>query len=280
MGLSRESDTRFQPLVIVLGGKNRRRNWVIFRSKSFPALPWGLDVPVAAVNPSSCPPCWFPVSHLVGDEGLEKLGVNKGLRRVNCPVPGDEGRPSHSRRPLCLSRSISSCPLTRRTNSTRQPGTSRRLSTFSSFKPVPTARPAVSTDPSAAPVAIRGWISLKGLLWGHLGRSVPPCLLCCQVLLSPEQQGGLRGRHDEAAAFETLFAQLPRWKNCLGSSIPTSVPPSQGHQGRPRSQRADWLLLRLLPHGVGATLCLQSRLYLCLPSQEPFSTASLKPFIP
>lgn len=31
-------------------------------------------------------------------------------------------------------------------------------------------------------------------------------------------------RHNEAAAFETLFAQLPCWKNCLGSSLPTSAP--------------------------------------------------------
>lgn len=31
-------------------------------------------------------------------------------------------------------------------------------------------------------------------------------------------------RHGEAAAFETLFAQLPRWKKCLGSSLPTPSP--------------------------------------------------------
>lgn len=163
---------------------------------------------------------------------------------MNCPVPGDEGRPSCSHRPPCLSRSISSCPLTRHTSSTRQLGTSRRLSTFSSFKPVPTARPVVSTEPSATPVAIWGWISLKALLWGHLGRSFSSRLLCCQILLSPEQQGGLRARHNEAAAFETLFAQLPHWKNCLGSSIPTSTPPSQGHKGRPCSQRAGWVLMQ------------------------------------
>lgn len=78
MGLSQEGNTQFQPLAIALGGKNRRRNWVIFRSKSFPTLPWGLAVPVAAVNPASRPPCWSPVSHLVGDEGLKKLGVKEG----------------------------------------------------------------------------------------------------------------------------------------------------------------------------------------------------------
>lgn len=37
MGLSLESPTQFQPPVAALGGKNRRRNWVISRSKTFPA---------------------------------------------------------------------------------------------------------------------------------------------------------------------------------------------------------------------------------------------------
>lgn len=37
MGLSLGSPTQFQPPVTALGRNNRRRNWVISRSKTFPA---------------------------------------------------------------------------------------------------------------------------------------------------------------------------------------------------------------------------------------------------
>lgn len=76
-------------------------------------------------------------------------------------------------------------------------------------------------------------ISLKALLQGCFGRSFSAHLLCCWNLLRSEQWGGPTARHNEAAAFETLFAQLPRWKNCLGSSLPISAPLLKGGRDIP-----------------------------------------------
>lgn len=146
MSLPLGSQAQLQPLLVAWGGRNRRRNWVSFRSKSFPGcqpLPQGLTAPEPALSPAPALPCCLPAL-------TSQLGGKQGARGGSCCVSSDEGSLSSSPRPLCLSRSISSCPLTRPTSSTRPPGTCRLLSTFSLSKPVPMARPAVSTEAARA----------------------------------------------------------------------------------------------------------------------------------
>ena len=89
-----------------------------------------------------------------------------------------------------------------------------------------------------------GQISLKTLLWGHFGRSFSSHLLCCRILRSPEQRGGLR-----ASAMRQQHL-----KPCLLSSLAGRTtweprflplpPASQGWQGRPCSLRAGSVLTR------------------------------------
>lgn len=90
MGHSLESNTQLQPLVIALGGKNRRRNWVILRSKSFPAKESCQPFP----GDSLCPWLRLTLRHgcCAGFQSPTcQLGVKEGVRRANCSVPSDEG---------------------------------------------------------------------------------------------------------------------------------------------------------------------------------------------
>lgn len=60
MGLSLESPTQFQPPVTTLGGKNRRRNWVISRSKTFPAeAAASPSLGLSVFNPAPLLLCWL-----------------------------------------------------------------------------------------------------------------------------------------------------------------------------------------------------------------------------
>lgn len=154
--------------------------------------------------------------------------------RTNYPVPGDNRSPSCPVRPPCLCRSISSCLSTRHASSTRQPGISHHRSTFCLFKPAPTGRPVVSAvlcDPvrgchySLLPL---GQISLLlaenpalGTLWEVL--FVPAALLPDSA--EPRAVGWPQGQRSEAAALETVFAQLPCWEKTAWKARFLALPP-------------------------------------------------------
>lgn len=104
-----------------------------------------------------------------------------------------------------------------------------------------------------------GQISFKTLLWGHFGRSFSSHLLCCRILLSPEQRGGLR-----ASAMRQQHL-----KPCLLSSLAgrttwearfLPLPPPFSRLAGTSLQPASWLgadtaSRELSPSGVGAMLC-------------------------
>lgn len=90
MGLSLESNMRFQPFVIALGGKNRRRNWVIFRSKSFPAKESCQPFPGGLLCSWLC----LTLHHgcCAGFQSPNyQLGMKEGTRMASCSIPSDEG---------------------------------------------------------------------------------------------------------------------------------------------------------------------------------------------
>lgn len=196
MGLSPEISMQLQPLVITLGGKSRRRNWVIFKPKSFPAYPGGLLWPSPAFYTALQLLGCFQSPTCLRVQGGGELG-NVGIDSV----PSPECFPCCSSRPPCLSRSTSSCLSTKHTSSTRQPDTCHRLSMFFLFKPVPMVRPVVSTrDPQEcwggegahSPHGPDFTLPAESTTLGRIGWRGSSCLLCCCVLLSPEQQGGTR----------------------------------------------------------------------------------------
>lgn len=64
-----------------------------------------------------------------------------------------------------------------------------------------------------------GQISPKALLWGHFGRSFSSHLLCSWILLSPEQQGGLRAhtmrqQHLKPCLLSSLAGRTA-WEACF-----------------------------------------------------------------
>lgn len=220
MGLSPEISVQLQPLVITSGGKSRRRNWVIFKPKSFPACPGGLLWPSPAFYTALQLLGCFQSPTCLRVQGGGELG-NVGIDSV----PSPECFPCCSSRPPCLSRSTSSCLSTKHTSSTRQPDTCHHLSMFFLFKPVPMVRPVVSTrDPQecwgGGGGTLSSWARFHSACRKHYpGENWLAWFILSALLLrsaEPRAAGWHQGQHTEAAAFETLFAQLLLMEELLG----------------------------------------------------------------